>query len=254
MTYAACMAQLLRGERRALISRYIDKAKINWAHIAIAQLMKCGFVDRVLTTNFDLLVVRACALVNVFPAVYDFGTSQRFNPTDVFDLSVFNLHGQRTGFVMLNTDDELRSHGELVAPIFSDQVGGRVWIVVGYSGENDPVFKQLAKVERFDNGLYWIGYKDAQPAKHVEEGLFAGDKDAFYVKGYDADTFFVSMAQQLNCFPPELIVKPFTHLKNVLGTLTEYPLQDTERDVTAEARVWIGQAIEKYEKQKVSAS
>ena len=65
-TYAHCMAELSLGERRDFIAGYVDKARINWAHIAIAQLMKAGFVDRVLTTNFDLLVVRACALLGRF--------------------------------------------------------------------------------------------------------------------------------------------------------------------------------------------
>jgi hypothetical protein len=71
-TYPKCMAELAGGERRELIARYINQAKINWAHIAIAQLMKAGYIDRVLTVNFDPLVVKACAMVGLYPAVYDF--------------------------------------------------------------------------------------------------------------------------------------------------------------------------------------
>jgi hypothetical protein len=76
--YPDCMAALERGVRRDLIGAYIDKAKINWAHIALAQLIDGGYVDRVLTTNFDPLISRACALVNSFPAVYDFAASHIF--------------------------------------------------------------------------------------------------------------------------------------------------------------------------------
>ena len=64
------------GARRRLIEEKVDDARINWAHIAIAQLMKAGYVDRVLTTNFDPLIVRACALVGKSPVVYDFAVSQ----------------------------------------------------------------------------------------------------------------------------------------------------------------------------------
>ena len=81
--YPDCMAALERGVRRDLIGAYIDKAKINWAHIALAQLIDGGYVDRVLTTNFDPLISRACALVNSFPAVYDFAASHIFNPDQV---------------------------------------------------------------------------------------------------------------------------------------------------------------------------
>jgi hypothetical protein len=42
------MKALSPAERKDLIVEYIGKAKINWAHIAIAQLMKCGYVTRIL--------------------------------------------------------------------------------------------------------------------------------------------------------------------------------------------------------------
>ena len=38
--YPNCMSKLTPSERRNLISRIVKDAKINWTHIAIAQLMK----------------------------------------------------------------------------------------------------------------------------------------------------------------------------------------------------------------------
>ena len=58
-TYPHLMAQLSSAERRDLIVEYINKARLNWAHLAIAQLIKHGYVDRVLTVNFDPLIMRA---------------------------------------------------------------------------------------------------------------------------------------------------------------------------------------------------
>ena len=255
-TYAHCMAELSLGERRDLIADYVDKAKVNWAHIAIAQLMKAGFVDRVLTTNFDLLFVRACALLGRFPAVYDFAASQLYKAADIPDQAVFYLHGQRTGFVLMNTEDECKRHSELLAPVFEDAGKGRVWLVVGYSGENDPVFDHLAKVPRFDNKLYWIVYKDDEPAEHVRQHLLLNGKDAFYVKGFDADDFFVTLAQKLNCFPPDFISKPFSHLDSLLEMVTPYTLpgQTTQVNVTDEARKLIQTAIDIHENVKKAPS
>jgi len=155
-TYPKCMAELLLSERRDLIAQYVDRAQINWAHLCIALLMQAGYVDRVLTTNFDLLVARACAMLGVFPAIYDFATSQLLKKADIPDQAVFYLHGQRTGFVLMNTEEDMEKHSELLGPVFEDAGSGRVWIVVGYSGENDPVFDHLSKIPRFDNGLFWI--------------------------------------------------------------------------------------------------
>ena len=127
------MAELAPTERRDLIAKYVDDAKINWAHIAIAQLIKHGYVDRVLTTNFDPLVVRACALIGAFPAVYDFAASQVLKPADIPGEAVFYLHGQRTGFALMNTPEECDAHSKLLEPLFRDAGQGRAWVVVGYS-------------------------------------------------------------------------------------------------------------------------
>ncbi|MBI2471878.1 MAG: hypothetical protein HYV59_11650, partial [Planctomycetes bacterium] len=252
-TYAHCMAEFAVSERRDLIATFVDKARINWAHIAIAQLMKAGFVDRVLTTNFDLLVVRACALLGQFPAVYDFAASQLFKAADIPDQAIFYLHGQRTGFVLMNTEEECKKYSELLAPVFGDAGKGRVWIVVGYSGESDPVFDHLAKVPGFDNKLYWVVYKDSEPAEHVRQRLLVEGKYAFYVKGFDADDFFVTLAQRLNSFPPDFVSKPFSHLDSLLEMVAPYTLpgQTTKIDVTDEARKLIQTAINTIQKARL---
>jgi len=248
-TYPSCMAQLLVSERRDLLAGYVDNAKINWAHVAIAQLIQAGYVDRVLTTNFDPLVVRACALIDEFPAVYDVATSKLFKPRDIPDKAIYYLHGQRTGFVLIHTQEDFERHSEFIDPVFEEAGYGRLWIVVGYSGQNDPVFERLAELPRFDNGLYWVGYKDAEPAPHLRERLLLAGKDAFYVSGFDADSFLVSLAQQLEIFPPGFVARPFTHLLNMLDELTPFTLpgETSQEDATATTRRWIEGAIERYE-------
>lgn len=244
-TYPHCMAELAPGERRDLIARHVDTAKINWAHLAIAQLIKTGHIGRVLTTNFDPLVLRACAMVGVFPAVYDFAASRRFEPAYVPETAVFYLHGQHTGFVVLHTEEEVQNLSSALAPLFEDARQGRLWLVVGYSGENDPVFDHLAKVDRFDEGLYWVGYKDSEPAPHVRDRLLGRDKFAYYVKGHDADDFFALLGQGLGSFPPDFVQKPFSHLREMLGAVTPYTLpgQDSAMDVCETPKTLIDRAI-----------
>lgn len=248
-TYAKCMSELLLSERRDLIAEYVDQAKINWAHLCIALLVQAGYVDRVLSTNFDLLVVRACALLNEFPAIYDFAASQLFKAPDMPRKAVIYLHGQYTGFILINTEDDFERHTHLLEPVFEDAGRGRVWLVVGYSGENDPVFEHLARVPRFDNGLYWVGYQNGEPPPHVEQQLLKPAKDAFYVKGYDADSFFITLTQKLSIFPPRLLSQPFSHIKSAMEMLTPYvfPGQGSQEDVTSAPRQWIDKAIKQYE-------
>jgi len=247
-TYPYVMAELTFAERHFLIGRYINSAKLNWAHLAIAQLLKNGYVDRILTVNFDPLVMRACALVGVFPAVYDFAASQDFKSALIPRQSVFYLHGQHTGFVLLNTPLEVRRFTRRLKPVFVDSVETRVCIVVGYSGDNDPVFDQLARIEQYDNRLYWICFKQALPPPHIQNKLLRDGKDSHFVQGYDADDFFVGLAQELKCFPPDFVETPFTHLENLLEVVLPYSLPGRDLGLEAIPKRLLRDAIDKIEK------
>jgi hypothetical protein len=249
-TYPICMGELSASDRHDLISEYIDKAKINWAHISIAQLMRAGYVDRVLTTNFDPLVTRACALLNFYPAVYDMAVVRRGFVADyVRDQAVFHLHGQRDGFVQLHRKDEVDALAEAIEPLFDDTARNRCWIVIGYSGANDPVFRALADRPDFPNRLFWVGFRDEQPSADVKAALLDAGKDVHWISGYDPDTFLLQLASRLGCFPPGFFAKPFTHLLECFGSLAGFrlPGQDQDLDWAARARGWIYGAIATFE-------
>ncbi len=235
-TYPECMGALSEAERRSLISEYIDKAKINWAHIAIAQLMKEGYVERVLTTNFDPLISRACALVGLYPAIYDLASSLEFHPHLVYDKAIFHLHGQRTGFVILNTKEQCNKLAKRLKPVIEDSLNGHPCIVVGYSGDNDPVVDKLAKIRTYDGGLAWICYQDSEPSKDVQEKILVKISCTSRLNGFNADDFFVSLAQELKCFPPYIISDPFAHLDETLASVQPYTIPGQDAPVTESVR------------------
>ncbi|ASS75748.1 hypothetical protein CIG75_12650 [Tumebacillus algifaecis] len=228
--YATCMSKLTTRERKSLISDFVNNASLNWTHITIAHLMKSGFINRVLTTNFDNLILRACALLDVYPAIYDLATSKDFRSDLLLeDKSVFHLHGQHTGFILCNTEDEVQEQFDNLKPIYDHLKQNSMWIIVGYSGLNDSVFQLLETENSFEHRLFWVGYKDSEPAPHLTKNLIQEKNYAFYVKGYDSDSFFVSLARQLEKFPPEFIVRPFSHLSKLLENVQYYtlPLEET---------------------------
>ena len=62
------MHELNPDQRRTLLKRYIDRSKINWAHIGLAQLLENKTPRPRADHNFDQLITRACApLVNPRP-------------------------------------------------------------------------------------------------------------------------------------------------------------------------------------------
>lgn len=219
--YNKVMAALTTNQRRGLLDPHIDAARVNWAHLALAQLFATRKVDRVLTVNFDPLLVRACAMAGLFPAIYDLATTERFREAHIAPRSLFYLNGQHTGFVTLNTEDELNRHHKRLRDIVHNTGTRRTWIVVGYSGDADPLLDVLAEREIFEGGLYWVGH-DATPSSDLERKLLSAGKDAFYLGGQDADRFFTELAQRLGCFPPALLANPFSHVETLVTTHIDF--------------------------------
>jgi hypothetical protein len=255
-TYPYCMSQLAPTERRKLIGDFIKEASLNWAHIAIAALVQKGYVDRVLTTNFDPLVVQACALLGIIPAVYDCAAAESvISPKDVDGPAVFHLHGQHTGPVLINTDDQMIANREKIAPVFDPSRENRTWIVVGYEGKDDPVFDYLAQIECFESCLYWVCHEKKPVPDHVATRLLTNrERYAYSVHGYDADAFFVKLAQQLDAFPPGLLENPFTHLNECLKPVPTHcrlPGEEEPVEFGADARKWIKQGMDIFEAEKL---
>ncbi|MEW5945460.1 MAG: hypothetical protein AB1742_04600 [bacterium] len=249
-TYPECMKQLAPDERRDLINGHIQKARLNWEHVVIAELMEAGYVDRVLTTNFDPLLIRACALIGVLPAIYDFATATTYRQGIIPSPAVLYLQGQYTGFFQRHTPDDAGSNS-VIPDILNNEGSNRAWIVVGYSGENDPLIEHLAKISTFNRNLYWICYRDDEPGEKANNKVISEGKYAFKVKGYDAHDFFVTLAQKLGCFPPKFISMPFTYLLERLDILTEFRPPAAESpsfDVLKKSREDIESAISLYEK------
>lgn len=261
-TYQNYMQLLSPSQRKKLIARYVDNAKINLAHLYLGTLIKENYIDRVLTTNFDNLIIRSLALFNIFPATYDLAVSQTFIPEETAQLSLFYLHGQRNGYKILNTESELRESGELehYKEIFLDTARQRSWIVIGYSGENDPIFKRLAEIKIFRNKLFWVGYKEEEPKEHILQNILTPEeKYGYYLKGHTADDFFLNLVRKLELPEPQILSTPFSHLKEEIENIGNFLvnrmalnpdglISESKIDATSKVKKWTNIAIEGFEK------
>lgn len=216
-TYNSVMAELTSAQRSKLLGQHMENAKVNWAHLALAQLFHLRKIDRILTVNFDPLIMRACSMVGEFPAVYDLAAAQEFKPARIAPRSVFYLNGQHTGFTILNAEEELHNHRQRLRQIVENTGTHRIWVVLGYSGAADPLLDVLADVPCFDNGLYWIGSRP-QPSQLVQDKLLLQrERQAYFLGGQNADDFLKGLAQKLDCFPPPLLSKPFAHIEKIIA-------------------------------------
>lgn len=259
MDYYKVMGALTADERRDLFYSYItqDGIKINLTNLYLAQLLKEGYIDFILTVNFDDIILRACSLFNFLPPVYDISNVKVPTTSNFREKSVIYLHGQHFGQWLLNEPEELKKVSNDIANIFNEIKNKRTWIVVGYSGQ-DEIFNQIVKLGSFTSDLFWINYKDSTPSENVIKRLI--DKpniNAHLIKGYDSDTFFLDLHSQLKMETPEIINKPFSFLKGIISNvkdITEYEgnNEHKEKYTSVKERMeisnsWIEKAISEIE-------
>jgi hypothetical protein len=147
--YYELMQRLDADEIKELFKDYVKNSKLNVAHIYLASMINAGFVDYVVTVNFDNLVQRSLSLYDIFPSVHDL-TNLKEKVTDTIESpAVIHVHGQYNGNWQLNKIGELGKVKEMMQNIFAKISQNRTWIVVGYSGE-DPVFDTVFSSTTFD--------------------------------------------------------------------------------------------------------
>lgn len=256
LDYYEVMGALSPDERRNLFYNYIsaESVKINVTHIYLAQLINEGYVDYVLTPNFDDLLLRACALFNFIPPVYDASILNDFTTTTFRSKSVTYLHGQYHGQWLLNAMGELEKVKSSVPKIFERICNNRAWIIVGYGGQ-DGLLDEIAKLGSFDNELYWIGYENKDPAENVKHKLL--DKPAFntyLVDGNTSDSFFLKLHAGLGLRTPDIFNKSFTFLQTLLKGVKDMEELKSDFDLfrnVAErldmTKKWVRSAIERFE-------
>ena len=214
--YYELMSVLNPDERKQIFQDYIKKAKINVAHIYLAQLVDLGYIDYVMTVNFDDLLLRACGLFNYTMPTYDISNVKQFTTTSLEEKSLVYLHGQHYGQWLLNAKGELDKVRDTLPILFNDIGKNRTWIVVGYSGE-DEIFNIIKDFSSFDNELFWIGYLKNKPNKNVQKELLdVPTKNANLISSYDADTFFLDLHAKLGLSTPQIFDKPFSFLKTMV--------------------------------------
>lgn len=221
LQYNDIMTKLSNVKRKELFKWFIEgnkekgikKAKLNFAHIAIAELLKQGYFSRILTVNFDPLLIHACYMVGMypFPAIYDLGAMGKVNAELLHDPSIVYLNGQHVGFVQRNTTDQLEAHKETLTQIVRSTGCSKTWVVAGYSGENDPLMDALNELRPYNNWLYWLEY-NAQVLQKESHQFLENDEECKIIYECDADESFLAIATLLNC-SLDFIEHPYKELK-----------------------------------------
>nr|QXF14455.1 photosystem I assembly protein Ycf3 [uncultured bacterium] len=243
--YGKCMAALGKDNRRRLLSKYIDKAKINWASLMIAQLIDRGYFKRVLTFNFDNLLARSCGLLGLYPATYDLTSADVDLHNLIVEPAIVHLHGQSHGFTQLNSDDETAKQTGTLSNFITTTLNSSPALFIGYSGDADAFFPELCTRYNGQHHLFWSG-RDEEPKSTVNNQLLKHHSTAHYLQAKDADRFFIELAKALDVFPPKVIENPHAHLFAELENIKPMPVgsDDSSKDILTNTKQELTELIE----------
>jgi hypothetical protein len=204
-SYPKVVAKLSPDEFRDLFGHYLDGAKLNLAHLCIAELLAHKVVNRILTTNFDSLLMQACVLAGVYPAIYDCIAIK--NLQSVLDdklPALYYLHGQSYGLGVANTPLQLETHSPLVKDVIYQSIRPRTLIVVGCNSAPEGVLKHLSDIDT-SRHVIWVPSNETD-AKGALEGLRPEKVNGRWVlEDHKADVFFCELLKSLDLKPPAII-------------------------------------------------
>lgn len=201
--YGVCMSKLTPHEQKTLIEKHISKAKINWAHIALASLLKNGYLGKVLTFNFDNILNRACSLDNFFPPTYDLKVLSEEYFSAIPNQSIIHLHGQWSGFQLANSDKDTVIQANKLKNYIKASINTSPSLFIGYSGGADAFFKLVEEDFIGQHRLFWVDYAK-EPNSIVKKFIDANPNHRNFIGEQDADKFLLELAIELKCFPTEL--------------------------------------------------
>lgn len=191
-------------DRQALLRSYIEPGENNAeagskqptaAHRAIASLVQGGFINVIITTNFDRLLERALTEAGVEPVVLS--TPEQVSgvlPPHQTPCTILKLHGDYLNSAIRNTEDELAHYPEPIDRLLDRIIDDYGLIICGWSGEwdialRDAIFR--ASSRRFTT--YWttIGEPSAAASGLIKQ------RGAELIQIDDADSFFQSLTDYI---------------------------------------------------------
>lgn len=230
--YVHLMGKLAGPKQRAeLVREWIKKAdpnntgrpNVNWAHLLLAKLMEENFINRVLTTNFDPLIVEALAMTGQPIRTYDLNSSGTY-PADAFEPgTVIYLHGQMHSVLLANTNHELDRVAANYSAVLNEAIRDSFVILVGYSGECDKFVDSLAKFGNLPYKLYWSQFDEGQDCTAFSKIKEAHQDQACIMKGLGADEFMLQLVTGLELKFPVIVQRPQLYALQMLERIVGFP-------------------------------
>lgn len=230
--YGELFAKLSANEQRDFIRRVIvrtNRRQINWAHMAIGELVRQRVVHTLLTTNFDDLLLDGMMRCDQLPAIIDGVDSlNRMDPQPPVPQLVY-LHGSQHTYSPRNSSDAVLSTRNL--PQAQGGLYGllqhcSVLVVVGYAGNaGEGVMELMQQCCRAlpELPIYWISHGQQDGLSPAAAELLSSAKNGHLIPGQDADLFFRGLLREMRIGVPAWFRGPVGHLLHLADRISVEP-------------------------------
>ncbi len=171
--------------RQRYIEALIEGRRPSFGYVMLANLMATGYINTIITTNFDDLVYSACTtFTDIRPIVYAYGVLASEMRVTANRPKVLKLHGDYLYAVLKNTSSEIETQDLNMSRQVSAVLNEYGLIVVGYGGNDESVMRILSQISS-KNDLYWCVHGSGEPSQKVRDLL--AEKGGFLVRidGFD---------------------------------------------------------------------
>lgn len=172
--------------RQRYIESIIEEHAPSFGYVVLANLMAQGYINTIITTNFDDLVYSACTtFTGIRPIVYAYGimaSEMRFTAQRP---KILKLHGDYLYSALKNTGPELAAQDPNMLSQLRQVLSEYGLIVVGYGGGDKSVMQALSEISNKQD-LYWcVRRGEKQLNKDVEKLLREKGGYLVEIDGFD---------------------------------------------------------------------
>lgn len=241
--YGTLFGRLSAAQQRDFVRTVIretNQRQINWAHLAMGELVRQRMVHTLLTTNFDDLLLDGLVRSDLLPAIVDGVESlKRLDSKPPVPQLVY-LHGSQHTYNPRNSTQALKETKQLASEqggLFTLLRDCSVLVVVGYAGNSDEgIMDLLINIAQHlpELTVYWIAYGQHDSLTDKAKELLSQGSNKFVIAEQDADLFFKELLTQAKIGVPECIKEPVQHMQMLAQRIS---VSDDDQSTTLRAVV-----------------
>lgn len=193
-----------KEDRQALLKSYFEPTDEerekgiktpSQAHESIAWLVKQGYINVIVTTNFDRLLEQALEDVGVTPTVIAKPSdAEGAAPLAHSEAVILKVNGDYKASTLKNTADELDRYDPEIERLIEQVLDEYGLIVCGWSGGWDSALRDLIlSAENRRYSMYWASYSGLD--EEAEELVKHRDGNVVSIDG--ADNFFYNLKERV---------------------------------------------------------